>query len=144
MVQWLFVSCVNLSIKEDLSILLVKEYDLKTHIKGYHAYMTKWTPKNGEILKARPEPENEYDKYAVAVERCGDVVGHLSKGRSACLTKTVSYFLCASNDNCCRVEVTGKRVNSGDGEGLQIPCILHFSGKAKFVSKLKDILPQLM
>ena len=144
MVQWLFVSCVNLSIKEDLSILLVKEYDLKTHIKVYHTYMTKRTSKNGEILKVRPEPENEYNKYAVAVERCGDVVGHLSKGRSACLTKTVSYFLCASNDNCCRVEVTGKRVNSGDGEGLQIPCILHFSGKAKFVSKLKDILPQLM
>ena len=144
MAQWLFICDVNLSIEEDLSILLVKEYDLKTHIKGYHAYMTKWTPKNGEILKARPEPENEYGKYVLAVERCGDVVGHLSKGRSARFAKTVSYFLRASNENCCRVEVTGKRVNLGDGEGLQIPCILHFSGEAKFVSKLKDILPQLM
>ena len=37
---------------------MIKEYDLKTHIKGYHAYMTKWTPKNGEILKAPLEPEN--------------------------------------------------------------------------------------
>ena len=108
MAQWLFICYVNLSMEEDLSILLVKEYDQKTHIKGYHAYMTKWTPKNGEILKARPEPENEYDKYAVAVERCGDVVGHLSKGRSARFAKTVSYFLRASNENCCRVEVTGK------------------------------------
>ena len=106
--------------------------------------MTKWTPKNGEILKARPEPENEYDKYAVAVERCGDVVGHLSKGRSARFNKTVSYFLRASNENRCRVEVTGKRVNLGDGEGLQIPCILHFSGETKFFSKLKDILQQSM
>ena len=135
MTQCLFICDVNLSIEEDLSILLVKEYDLKTHIKGYHAYMTKWTPKNGEILKARPEPENEY-------ERCGDVVGHLSKGRSARFAKTISYFLRSSNENCCRVEVTGKRVNFGDGEGLQIPCILHFSGEAKFVSKLKGILPQ--
>ena len=114
MAQWLFICDVNLSIEEDLSILLVKEYDLKTHIKGYHAYMTKWTPKNGEILKARPEPENEYDKYAVAVERCGDVVGHLSKGRSPRFAKTISYFLRASNANCCRVEVTGKRVYLGD------------------------------
>ena len=97
MAQWLFMYVVNLSI-EDLPILLVKEYDLKTHIKGYHAYMTKWTPKNGEILKARPEPENEYDKYAVAVERCGDVVGHLSKGRSARFAKPF----------CCRVEVRAK------------------------------------
>ena len=106
--------------------------------------MKKWTPRNGEILKARPEPKNEYDKHAVAVERCGDVVGHLSKGRSARFTKTVSYFLRASNENCCRVEVTGKRVNLGDGEGLQIPCILHFSGETKFFSKLKDILQQSM
>ena len=142
MAQCLFICDINLSIVEDLSILLVKEYDLETHIKGYHAYMTKWTPKNGEILKARPEPENEYDKYAV--ERCGDVVGHLSKGRSARFAKTVSYFLRASNENCCRVEVTGKRANLGDGEGLQIPCIFHFSGETKFVSKLKDILPQSM
>ena len=52
MAQWLFIYNVNLSIKEDLSILLVKEYNLETHIKGYYAYMTKWTPKNGEILKA--------------------------------------------------------------------------------------------
>ena len=80
--QCLFICEVNLSTEEDLSILLVKEYDLTTHIKGYHAYMTKWTPKNGEILKTRREPENEYDKYAVTVERYGDVVRHLSKGRS--------------------------------------------------------------
>ena len=56
--------------------------------------MTKWTPKNIKILK---EPENECDKYAVAVERCRDVVGHLSKGRSAHFAKTVLYFLPASN-----------------------------------------------
>ena len=106
--------------------------------------MTTWTPKNGKILKAWPEPENTYGKYAVAVERCGDVVGYLSKGRYARFAKTVLYFLRASNENCCQVEVTGKRVNLGDGEGLQILCILYFSGEAKFVSKLKDILSQLM
>ena len=70
MAQWLFICDVNLLIEEDLSILFVKEYDLKIHIKGYHANMTKWTPKNREILKAQGEPENEYDKYAVVLERC--------------------------------------------------------------------------
>ena len=100
MTQWLFIRDVNLSIEEDLSIFLVKEYDMKTHIKGCHAYVTKWTSKNGEIVKPQPESENEYDKYAVAVERYDDVVGHLSKGRSARFTKTVSYFLHATNENC--------------------------------------------
>ena len=88
----MFICKVNLSIEEDLSILLVKEYDLKIHIEGYHTYMTKWTPKNAEILKARPEQENEYGKYAVAVERFGDVPGHLSKGKSAGFAKTVFVF----------------------------------------------------
>ena len=108
--------------------------------------MMKWTPKNEEILKARPEPENEYgnDKYTAAVERCGDVVGHLSKGRSARFAKTVLYFLRASNENCCRVDVTDKREHLGNGEGLQTTCIIYFSREAKFVRKLKDILPQLM
>ena len=58
--------------------------------------------------------------------------------------KLFRIFYVQANENWCRIEVTGKRVNLGDGEGLQIPCILHFSGEAKFVSKLKDILPQLM
>ena len=66
-----------------------------------------------------------------------DVVRQLSKGRSARFAKTVSYFLRAT-------EVTGKSVNLGNAEGLQIPCILHFSGEAKFVMKIEDILPQLM
>ena len=118
MVQCLFICDLNVSIEEELSILLVKEYNLKTHIKSYLAYMTKWTPKNGEILKVRPEPKNEYDKYAVVVERCGDVVGHLSKRRSARFTKTISYFLRACNDNCCRVEVTDKRVKRRTTDSL--------------------------
>ena len=72
--------------------------------------LTKRAPENGEILKARPEPGKQYDKYAVAGERCGDVLGHLSKGRSARFAKTVSHFLRASNENCCRFELTSKRV----------------------------------
>ena len=119
MAQCLSICDVNVSVEEDLSILLVKEYDLKTHIKGYHAYITKSTPKTREILRARPEPENKYDKYTVAVERCGDVVGYLFRGGSAYFAKTVSYFLRVSNENCCQVEVTGKRVNLGNGEGLK-------------------------
>ena len=31
------------------------------------------------------------------------------------------------------------RVSLGDGEGLQIPCKLHFSGDSKHIVKLKDI-----
>ena len=92
MAQCLFICDVNLSIVSDLSIFFVKEYDLKTHIKGYHAYRTKWTPKNGEILKAWPELESKYDENAVAVEKSGNVAGHLSKGRSSRFPKPIRIF----------------------------------------------------
>ena len=60
------------------------------------------------------------------------------------MAKTVLHFLGTSNENCWRVELTGKRVNLGDGEGLQIPFVIQFSREAKFVSKLQDILSQIM
>ena len=60
------------------------------------------------------------------------------------LAKTVLYFPGTSNENCCRVELTAKRVNLDDGEGLQTPFIIQFSREAKFVSKIQDILSQIM
>lgn len=134
----------SFSIEEELPIILLKEYKLSSHVKGYHAYMTIWEPKNGEFLETRLEPENEFDKYAVAVIKNSVVVGHLAKGKSGRFAKTISFFLRTSNDNSCKVEVTGKRVNLGDGHGLQIPCNLHFTGHVNFINKLKEILPPLM
>ena len=104
--------------------------------------MKKWSPTIGE--KSRLEPENEYDKFVVAVEKCGAVVGHLTKGKTGRFSKNVSFFLRASDGNCCHVEVTWKRVNLDDGEGLQIPCTLHSIGEAKYINKLKDILSALI
>ena len=132
------------SIEEELPIILLKEYKLSSHVRGYHAYMTIWEPKNGEFLETRLESENELDKYAVAVIKNSVVVGHLAKGKTGRFAKTISFFLRASNDNSCKVEVTGKRVNLGDGYGLQIPCNLHFTGHVNFINKLKEVLPPLM
>ena len=63
-------------------MLLLKEYELNSHIKGYHAYMMKWNPTLGEFLKARLEPDNEFDKFAVAIKKCDVVAGHLSKRKA--------------------------------------------------------------
>ena len=106
--------------------------------------MTIWEPKNGEFLETRLESENELDKYAVAVIKNSVVVGHLANRKTGSFAKTISFFLRASNDNSCKVEVTGKRVNLGDGYGLQIQCNLHFTGHVNFINRLKEILPPLM
>ena len=143
MAKYLNIEDVNFSLEEELPIVLIKEHNLKFHIKGYHAYMNQWDPTIGEVLKTRLEPENEYAKFAVAVEKCGAVVGHISKGKTVRFAKTISFFLRANHIHYSRVEAIGKRVNLGDGQGLQIPCTLHFTGEAKYIDKLKDILPSL-
>ena len=80
--------------------------------------MMKWNPTLGEFLMARLEAENEFDKFTVAIKKCGVVVEHLSKGKTCRFAKAVSFFLRGSDENSCKVEVTGKRVNLGDGEIL--------------------------
>ena len=90
--------------------------------------MTIWEPKNEEFLETRLEPENKLDKYAVEVIKNSIMVGH-----------SFSFFLCASNDNSCKVEVTESGVNLGDGYNLQIPCNLHFTRHVNFINKLKKI-----
>ena len=90
---------VNFSIEEELEIILIKRFDVESHIKGYHAYMNEWTPETGEILKTRLEPENVVDRFAVAVEKEDQIVGHLNKRNSGCFAKTTFYFLRANHGN---------------------------------------------
>ena len=47
--------------------------------------------------------------------------------------KTVFYFLRADPINTASVTVTRKRVNVGDGQGLQIPCTILFKEEEKYI-----------
>ena len=80
----------------------------------------------------------------MAVRICDVVVGHLSKGKTGQFAKTTSFFLCLSNKNLCKVEVTGKKVNLGHEEGLQILCKLYLTGDTRYIDKLKYILHTLL
>ena len=99
--------------------------------------MNDWTTVLGETLSARPEPENEIDKYDVAFTKDARVVGHLKKGKSGRYTKTAFSFLRANPLNTANNNVTGKRLNFGDGQGLQIPCTISFKGREKYIEILK-------
>ena len=83
-----------------------------------------------------PEPSNIVDDFTVSVQRDGEVVvRHLMKNKSCRLAKTIFNFLRADKNNCT-VVVTGKAY----GEGMQVPCTLHFKGHQKFVDVLKKDL----
>lgn len=104
--------------------------------------MNEWTSEIGETLKTCLEPENIVNKIAVAVEKEGQIVGHLNKTNSGRFAKIIFFFLCANHVNTtCHVEVRGKRVNLCDGQGLQVPCSLQFSGEEKYRKILKNSLP---
>ena len=66
--------------------------------------------------------------------------GHLKKGKTCRYAKTVFYFLGANPTNTASITVTGKRVNFGDGQSLQIPCTIVFKGEEKYTEVLKKQL----
>ena len=62
-----------------MSLVIIKEFETESVIKGYHVYMNDWTPILGENLSTRPERENETDKYTVPVTKDAWAIGHLKK-----------------------------------------------------------------
>ena len=91
--------------REDITSLEVQSY-----IRGYHAYQDIWDPRIGEVLPLQREPGNPEDKFAVAVIRRGNIVGHLPFN----LAPVVSAFL-RRDVNKGLVEVKGAKVNRGAG-----------------------------
>ncbi len=106
-------------------------FEIESFVKGYHAYQYDWSPKVDEVLKAKIEPTNIVDKYAVCVLLHDRVVGHLKRGKSGRFAKTVFYFLRADAYSSCTVIIKGKAANLGDGEGMQVPCKLKFIRQKK-------------
>ena len=112
----------------------IDNFSFDSFIRGYHAYMERWDPWVGEVLPLEREPTNPEDKCAVAVKKCGKIVGfNLAPVASAFLKR-------ASNKGL--VEVTGNRVNRGAGYGLEIPC--QFYGSTLYIERLKTIVHKLI
>ena len=120
---------VKLSSSYQISQLITIEFETESVIKGYHTYMNDWTPILGENLSTRSEPENEIDKYAVAITKDARVIGHLKKGKTGRYAKTVFYFLRANLMNTISITVTGKGLTLEMGKACKFP--------AQFYSKEK-------
>ena len=130
--------------EEPMEIILLTCHEMKSTVMGFHVYQNKWEPVIGEILNTRMEPQNEVDKYAVAVlDKEKSVIGHLPKETSGKYAKTIFYFLKNDSMNICKVKVTEKAVNLGDDKGMRIPCVLQLTGNSQMVSLLKEIICKL-
>ena len=81
---------------------------------------------SSRVLDTTMEPENPTDKCAVCIEKNGNVVGHLPKGKYRRFSKTIFFFLRADEYGSCKVRINkSQAINRGDGMGIQ--CI--FKGK---------------
>ena len=124
----------------ELPIVITNNWSIASYVKGCHVYQSLWKPILNEILTSKRQPENPVDKYAVCVLKDAEVVGHLTKGCNGRFAKTVSFFLKGDPHAKCDVRITGKPLNLGDGEGMQVPCLLEFQGQCKFLKVLKKNL----
>ena len=95
-----------------------------------------------DSLICEPEESNDHNKYAVAIvfDDCllEKVVGYVPLYWSELAFK----FLVFQNHSI-RVAVTGKRVNSGAGLGLEIPVDYFFYGDSRIIAWLKNSIEKL-
>ena len=117
----------------DLEVLEIRSY-----VRGYHAYMDVWTPIQGQILLVRREPTNIKDKNAVGVFLEDVIVGHVPHN----LATRFSQFL-QRDVNKAFAEVTGGKVNRGGGYGLEVPCVYRLYGPKAYIEKMKELADSL-
>ena len=79
------------------------------------------------LTKSCPSRESYYDRFAVAVLKGGEVVGHVPRT----LSKTTSFFLWYDG-NMVFCEVTSERVNQ---LGVEVPCVYKFYGRRFHITK---------
>ena len=84
--------------------------EIKSFVRGFHAYKDIWTPEEGERFNLIREPENINDKYAVSVLKDGLIVGHVPYN----LAPRISQFL-KRDINKAFAEVKSKPINRGAG-----------------------------
>ena len=109
--------------------------EFSSYVRGVHAYKDIWEPREGEVLLLKREPDNVEDRFAVAVIKSEQIVGHVPKT----LAPVVSQFL-KRDCNKGMVRITGKRVNRGGGFGLEVPCIFRLYGPDAYLARLKKLV----
>ena len=127
----------KLTQNEEIPIVVTTNFDADSFVKGYHEYKSIWSP---NIVSTVREPGNLLNKYAVCVKKENEVLGYLPFGKDGKFAKTVFYFLRADEYDSRNVLITGKPVNLGDRDGMQVLRTLNFADRKKFICILQKTL----
>ena len=123
--------------QNEIKVIVTRNFEMVSHVKGHHVYKTLWNPLTEEFLSCEREPDNPMDKYAVCVKKENEIVWHLLLKKSNKCAETIFYCFRADELSSCKTVVTGMPVNLDDGEGMQVPCKLIFTGIEKYIDILK-------
>ena len=112
---------------EDLiPLVVITDKTVNSFVKDYHAHKDLRKPFINEELTTAMEPDNAVDKYPNFAKKNDIIAGHLPHGKNGRFAKMIFYFLRAHKYAECKVKITGREVNLGNGEGIQVSCLLKF------------------
>ena len=71
--------CVNSDWWHSLAEMTEEEFETNGCVRGFHVYQDTWTPVIDEKLVCRREDSNPRERYAVAVLKGEEIVGHVPR-----------------------------------------------------------------
>ncbi|MCG8623022.1 MAG: hypothetical protein MJE68_13635 [Proteobacteria bacterium] len=114
-------------------------FRIESAVRGHHIYKRIWTPNIGEQLILQAEHGNTVDRFAVAVVKESNVVGHVPMEYS----RIFWYFIQKRHSNIV-CKITGsRRLSEVSGKGLEVPCEYIFTGQQKHIEKLIAVFAKL-
>ena len=132
-----FFACQNIKVsihwKQSIQHTTAQEYQvfIEASVRGYHAHFKDATVFIGGVLTCESEPDNAFDKYAVAIKNeAGHMVGHVPKE----LSKIFNKFLKDYGE--IEAECIGNRYNAGQGKGLELPVDFRLLGNKEYLRRL--------
>ena len=111
-------------------------FSVAAMVRGYHVYRDIWAASIGEELPCECQEGNREDAYAVAVKKNGNIVGHVPRK----ISTTSFMFLRRGGSILCQVTESQRYSADLPQGGLEIPCILVFTGSVKEVSKVAKLV----
>ena len=103
---------------------------------GHHVFKETWSPVLGEVVFCERESNNQHDRYAVALLRNGEVVGHIPRN----LSKPCFYALLTGGT--IYAVVTGERQNIRHN-GLEVPMEYHVKGPREHIQRMEIYITAL-
>ena len=79
-----------------------------------------------KFYQLKEKRENLVCKCVVYVKKENEILGYLPLGKDGKFANTAFYFLRTDDYSSCNVLIKGKPVNLGDGDGMQVSCLLNF------------------